>query len=95
MGPKKAAAANVETVFSGAGKFAEEADSTGDVLLRRMTRLHYNWNYDFLRPSIESVIKHYDKKHPRGNGKAPAAAPAAAPVPAALVAADGQPANSG
>ena len=46
VGPKKAAAANVETVFSGApGKFAEEADSTGDVLLRRMTRLHYNWNY--------------------------------------------------
>ena len=38
VGPKKAAAANVETVFSGApaGKFAEEADSTGDVLLRRI-----------------------------------------------------------
>ena len=34
VGPLKAAAANVETVFSGAGKFTEEARSTGAVLLR-------------------------------------------------------------
>ena len=62
VAPKKAAAANVETVFSGAGKFMEEAKSTGPTLLQRMTRLHYNWKYEFLRPTIESVVARYKLK---------------------------------
>ena len=61
---KKAASANVETVFSGAGKFTEEAKSTGPTLLRRMVQLHYNWKYTFLRPSIEQVIRRYKEKWP-------------------------------
>ena len=42
VGCKRAAAANVESVFSGAGKFTDEASSAGHVLLRRMVKLHYN-----------------------------------------------------
>jgi len=49
VGCKKSAAANVESVFSGAGKFTAEALSTGAELLSRMVKLHYNWKYFFLR----------------------------------------------
>ena len=54
---KKAAAANVETVFSGAGKFTDEAPSTGAALLSRIVKLHYNWKYEFLQPTLKEVIK--------------------------------------
>ena len=65
VGCKKAAAANVESVFSGAGKFTEEAKSTGAILLQRMIRLHYNWKYAFLRPTNDQVCKRYmEKFHP-------------------------------
>ena len=40
VGCKKSAAANVESVFSGAGKFTAEASSTGSELLSRMVKLH-------------------------------------------------------
>ena len=55
VGCKRSAAANVETVFSGAGKFMEEASSAGHVLLRRMIKLHYNLKYIFIRPTVEEV----------------------------------------
>ena len=71
---KKAASANVETVFSGAGKFTEEAKSTGPTLLRRMVKLHYNWKYTFLRPSIEQVIRRYKEKWLGQTGKVAAMA---------------------
>ena len=74
VGCKKAASANVETVFSGAGKFTEEAKSTGPTLLRRMVKLHYNWKYTFLRPSIEQVIRRYKEKWPGQTGKVAAMA---------------------
>ena len=79
VGCKKAAAANVESVFSGAGKFTEEAKSAGHVLLSRMVRLHYNWNYPFLRPTIEEVVKRYlekfHKKEAAGPGPSPTPQP--------------------
>ena len=62
VGCKKAAAANVESVFSGAGKFTEEAKSAGHMLLSRMVRLHYNWKYPFLQPSIKEIIERYNVK---------------------------------
>ena len=62
VAPKKAAAANLETVFSGAGKFTQEAPTTGATLLQRITKLHYNWKYVFLRPTIEEVVRHYNNK---------------------------------
>ena len=97
---KKAAATNVETVFSGAGKFSAEvcrgnasggrvggrrggrcdqvvwrlsagthicgahgqAPSMGPLLLPRIVRLHYNWKYLFLRPTILEIIERYNAK---------------------------------
>ena len=62
VGCKKAAAANVESVFSGAGKFTTEAPSVGAKLLQRMVKLHYNWKYTFLRPSLAKIIERYNLK---------------------------------
>ena len=62
VGCKKAAAANVESVFSGAGKFASEAVRVGPTLLSRMIKLHYNWKYIFLRPTVKEIIKRYQQK---------------------------------
>ena len=59
---KKAAAANVESVFSGAGKFTAEAPSAGKKLLSLMVKLHYNWKFDFLRPSKAAIIARYNLK---------------------------------
>lgn len=83
VGCKRAAAANVESVFSGAGKFTEEAKSVGPTLLQRMVKLHYNWKYAFLRPTIEEVCKRYKAKF---NGVAPEAEMATAEAAAAAVA---------
>jgi hypothetical protein len=80
--PKKAAAANVETVFSGVGKFTSEAPSTGPVLLRRLARLHYNWKYPFLRPTTDAVVTRYKKKFGDTAPAEPALADAPAPAPA-------------
>ena len=83
VAPKKAGAANVETVFSGAGKFMKEAESTGPKLLQRMTKLHYNWKYVFLRPTLAKVVAHYNSKFRASNSAVNSAAPAAAVPPAA------------
>ena len=100
MGCKKAAAANVESVFSGAGKFSGEARPTPKPLapylshahltthtddsemcrrrplpappscMQRMVKLHYNWKYIFLRPTIEEITKRYKDKFGRPSGEA-------------------------
>ena len=75
---KRSAAANVETVFSGAGKFTEEASSAGHLLLRRIIKLHYNWKYPFIRPSVKEVCARYKAKHGQGGAPPAAVAPAAA-----------------
>ena len=76
VGCKRAAAANVESVFSGAGKFTDEASSAGHVLLRRIVKLHYSWKYTFVRPTVEEVCARYKKKHAQGGGARQVAAPA-------------------
>ena len=73
VGCKKVAAANVESVFSGAGKFTLEAKSTGPVYLRQIVKVHNNWKYLCLRPTEEAIIARYMLKH--GNISAPSAAP--------------------
>ena len=45
------------------GKFAEEAKSAGSQLIQQMGRLHYNWQYEFLRPSVQEIVKRYNQKH--------------------------------
>jgi len=62
VGCKKSAAANVESVFSGTGKFTAEAPSTGVELLSRMVKLHYKWKYLFLRPTMSKIIERYNLK---------------------------------
>ena len=37
----------------------EEAKSTGPTLLERITRLHHNWKYVFLRPTNAAVVQRY------------------------------------
>ena len=69
VGCKKVAAANVESVFSGAGKFTLEAKSTGPVHLRQIIKVKYLC----LRPTEEAIIARYMLKH--GNISAPSAAP--------------------
>ena len=86
VGCKKSAATNVESVFSGAGKFTAEAPSTGAELLTRMVKLHYNWKYLFLRPTMAQIIDRYNIKFhgsPAGAAPADATAPTAAPTAAA------------
>ena len=56
VGCKKSASANVESVFSGAGNFMEQGGTAGSTLLERMVKLHYNWKYEFVRPTLEEVV---------------------------------------
>ena len=70
---KKVAAANVESVFSGAGKFTLEAKATGAVYLRQIVKVHNNWKYPCLQPTEKAIIARYMLKH--GNISAPSAAP--------------------
>ena len=76
MGCKKVAASNVESVFSGAGKFTEEAKLTGPVLLQRIVKLHYNFKYKFLRPPMNAITTCYNKKHGHEHNKANPVPPA-------------------
>ena len=65
--------------FSGAGKFTKEAKSAGHVLTSHMVKLHYNWKYEFLRPTVKEIIARYNKKfRPTVHTKLVAAASAAA-----------------
>lgn len=43
-------------------------------LLRMIVRNHTNWQYYFIRPSIEQVVARYNKKHHPNLGTAGAAA---------------------
>ena len=74
VGCIRAAAASVETVFSGAGKFTQEAPLCGSQLLRMIVRNHTNWQYFFIRPTVKQVVARYNKKHHPNLGTAGAAA---------------------
>ena len=80
------AAANVETVFSGAGKFVEEAPSTGPAMLKIVVSLHYNWKYSFLHPTLNEVTERYNQKWPRGKASRNVTEAAVAAAAAKLVA---------
>ena len=53
-----------------------------------MVKLHYNWKYEFLRPSIKQVVDRYNLKWPRGKAGNQVAAAAAKTAAAAAAAAD-------
>lgn len=52
----------MESVFSGAGKFTDEAGSAGHRLISRMVKIHYNWKYTFLQPTSKQIIDRYNQK---------------------------------
>ena len=81
VGCKKSASANVESVFSGAGNFIEQGGTAGSTLLERMVKLHYNWKYEFVRPTLEEVVDRYHEKF-KANTMFVAEASAAAPASA-------------
>ena len=60
---KKAASANVETVFSGAGKLAEDATTMHDDLLGAYVCNHVNWECEWLRPTVHDVACSYLSLH--------------------------------
>ena len=49
----------------------------------RYKMLHYNWKYEFLRPSIEEIVKRYKLKFHSVHAAFAAAPAPAAPAPAA------------
>ena len=60
---KKAASANVETVFSGAKKMADDATMMADDLLGAYVSNHINWAYTWLRPSVRDIVCGYLALH--------------------------------
>ncbi len=61
MGCCKVASANVETVFSGAGKISNKSRTLDPQLLSDYAFLHYNYKYDWLRPTLEEIVAAYKK----------------------------------
>ena len=67
-----------------------QAKSVGAKLLSHIIKLHYNWKYVFLRPTIQEIVERYKQKF-GGSACASAsssvvAAPAVAPVATPAVA---------
>ena len=59
-----------------------QARSVGYKLLSRLIKLHYNWKYLCLRPTVQQIVKRYREKYGNSDSAAEAPAPAEAPVPA-------------
>ena len=60
-GCAKVASANVETVFSGAGRISMKSHCLGPQILSDYAFLHYNYKYDWLRPTLEEIVDAYTK----------------------------------
>ena len=39
-----------------------QAPLAGPTLLSRLVKLHYNWKYLFLRPTIQEIVERYNTK---------------------------------
>ena len=61
MGCAKVASANVETVFSGAGRLSMKSHCLSPQFLSDYAFLHYNYKYDWLRPTLEEIVDTYTK----------------------------------
>lgn len=57
----KVASANVETVFSGAGRISAKSRTLDAELLSDYAFLHYNYKYDWLRPTLDEIVAAYKK----------------------------------
>lgn len=61
VGCAKVASANVETVFSGVGRISMKSHCLGPQILSDYAFLHYNYKYDWLRPTLEEIVDAYTK----------------------------------
>jgi len=61
VGCVKVASANVEAVFSGAGRISKKSRCLDPQLLSDYSFLHYNYKYDWLRPTLEEIVAAYKK----------------------------------
>ena len=52
----KVTSANVETVFSGAGRISDKSRTLDAELLSDYAFLHYNYKYDWLRPTLDEIV---------------------------------------
>ena len=60
----KGASASVESVFSGVKRLLGEFAATmSPEVLELYVFIHYNWKYDFMRPSIDEIVKAYLKAY--------------------------------
>jgi hypothetical protein len=59
VGCTKVASANVEVVFSGAGRISMKSHCLDPKLLSDYVFLHYNYRYDWLRPKLEEIVATY------------------------------------
>lgn len=60
---KRASSASVESVYSGATKFSNEAETAADSLLELYVFCHYNWKFTFLRPDMKKIASTYRQFH--------------------------------
>ncbi|KAK3253829.1 hypothetical protein CYMTET_36938 [Cymbomonas tetramitiformis] len=62
---KKAASANVESVFSGASALLADfhAGALSPKMICAYMFIRVNWQYAFLRPSVEEIVKAYISQH--------------------------------
>ena len=61
VGCAKVASANVEVVFSGAGRISQKSRCLDPQLLIDYSFLHYNYKCDWLRPTLEEIVAAYMK----------------------------------
>ena len=61
VGCAKVASANVEVVFNGAGRISQKSRCLDPQLLSDYSFLHYNYKYDWFRPTLEEIVAAYMK----------------------------------
>eukprot|EP00966_Prymnesium_polylepis_P086278 1997305-Prymnesium_polylepis.2 len=61
-GPMKGASANVESIFSGVKRLLGEFAATmSPEILEMYVFIHYNMQYDFMRPTVDEIVEAYKK----------------------------------
>ena len=60
VGSMKGAASCVESVFSGVKRLLGDVAATiSPELLELYVFIHYNWQYEWMRPTIEEIVEAY------------------------------------
>ena len=64
VGSMKGASSCVESVFSGVKRLLGDfAQRMSPEVLEMYVFIHYNWQYDFMRPTVEEIVATYIKLH--------------------------------